>query len=216
MKRNSYILIALFVLAVLAGYFLVGGKSNFKLDQYAPMPPGGSFSLNSAEGEVSLKDFAGKVVLIYFGYTYCPDICPTSLALTGAALKQLNDEELAQVQSIFISVDPNRDKVERLKEYTAFFHPNVLGLTGSKAQIDDIVKRYGAFYQIIGEDNLDALPEDHAQGVIQSGKLKGSASGYVVDHSSQTVLVGKNGEVAAIIAHGTLPDEMNRVIREHL
>ena len=216
MKRNSYILIGLFIVALLAGYFLASGPSGLKLDQYAPMPPGGNFALQSADGEVQLENFADKVVLVYFGYTYCPDICPTSLALTSAALKLLNDEELVQVQSLFISVDPDRDTVERMAEYSAFFHPNILGLTGSKAQIDAMVKRYGAHYQIVNETSGAAIVEGHDQAAIQLGKYKGLGTGYAVDHSSQTVLVGKNGEVQAIIAHGTLPDEMSRVIRKYL
>ncbi len=214
MKRNVIVFSALFIVALLAGYLIAQNKSMLQLDQYAPMPPGGDFSLQSAKGEVALKDLTGKIILIYFGYSYCPDICPTSLALTSAALSELTDEERAQVQAIFISVDPARDTVERLAEYTAFFHPDMLGLTGSKTQIDDIVKRYGAFYRIVDKD--EDIPQDHNQAVIQSGKNKGFKSGYVVDHSSQTVVVGKNGKVQAVLPHGALPDSINQVIRAHL
>ena len=214
MKRNVIVFSALFIIALLAGYLIAQNKSMLRLDQYAPMPPGGDFSLQSATGEVTLKNLTGKIVLIYFGYSYCPDICPTSLALTSAALIELTDTERAQVQAVFISVDPARDTPERLAEYTAFFHPDMLGLTGSKAQIDDIVKRYGAFYRIVDED--EDAPQDHSQAVIQSGKNRGVKSGYVVDHSSQTVVVGKNGKVQAILPHGSLPDAINRVIRAHL
>jgi protein SCO1/2 len=92
------------------------------LDQYAPPMPGGDFILQSHKGPIKLSDFRGKVVLIYFGYTYCPDICPTALALTSSALKELNESELAQIQTLFISVDPERDTPERLDEYTHFGH----------------------------------------------------------------------------------------------
>ena len=84
------------------------------------LPEGGDFTLQSADGPVSLKDFRGKVVLVYFGYTYCPDICPTSLAATAEGLKQLTPEELARVAMIFVSVDPKRDTPARLKEYVNF------------------------------------------------------------------------------------------------
>ena len=75
----------------------------------AALAEGGDFTLQSADGPVSLKDFRGKVVLVYFGYTYCPDICPTSLAATAEGLKLLTPDELARVAMIFVSVDPKRD-----------------------------------------------------------------------------------------------------------
>ena len=96
---------------------------------------GGDFTLQSANGPVSLKDYGGKLVLVYFGYTYCPDICPTSLAATAEGLKQLSPEEQARVAMIFVSVDPKRDTPARLKEYV-----------GSPAVIAEIAKRYGVFY----------------------------------------------------------------------
>ncbi len=156
--------------------------------------PGGDFTLQSLKGSVKLSDFKGKVVLIYFGYTYCPDICPTALALTSAALRELNESELAQTQTLFISVDPERDTPERVDEYAHFFHPNILGVTGEKSKIDDVTKRFGAYYRI----------PDHVSG-----------ENYAVVHSSQTLVIGKDGEIKATIAHGTLPESMLLTIREH-
>ena len=193
MKRSYFILAGLFALAILGGYLFSSGRLN--LDQYAPPMPGGDFTLESYEGPVSLSDFRGKVVLIYFGYTHCPDVCPTALALTSAALKQLDDTELTQIQTLFISVDPARDTPERVNEYAHFFHPNILGLTGSKENIDDITKRFGAYYRI----------PDHVTG-----------ENYAVDHSSQTLVVDKEGEIRAVIAHGTAPEEMLVTIRQSL
>ncbi len=80
-------------------------------------PPGGSFVLQGAAGDVSLTDFRGKLVLIYFGYSFCPDICPMSLSAITMAFNRLAPEELAQVQGIFVSVDPARDSVERVEQY---------------------------------------------------------------------------------------------------
>jgi len=195
MKRNYFILASALILALLAGYMVASNRGTLNIDNYAPRVPGGEFELQSINGPVKLSDFKGKLVLVYFGYTYCPDICPTSLSLTAAALNQLEPEELEQVQALFISVDPARDTVERLDEYAHFFHPSIIGLTGSKAQIDEITKRYGAYYKIV--DN-------------------GSAKDYPVDHSSQTIVVDKNGKIAATIAHGTLPDKMNETLRKYL
>ncbi len=174
---------------------MAANRGGINLDQYAPKVPGGEFELQSINGPVKLSDFKGKLVLVYFGYTYCPDVCPTALSLTGAALAQLPADELAQVQALFISVDPDRDNVTRLDEYAHFFHPSIIGLTGSKAEIDDVTKRYGAYYKIVDT---------------------GSKTDYPVDHSSQTIVVGKDGKIAATIAHGTLPDEVIKTIRPFL
>ena len=103
-----------------------------------PIVEGGDFTLQSASGPVSLKDYRGKLVLVYFGYTFCPDICPTSLAATAEGLKQLSPEELARVAMIFVSVDPKRDTPERLKEYVEFFHPSIVGVTGS-AEVVEVI-----------------------------------------------------------------------------
>ncbi|MCP4009125.1 MAG: redoxin domain-containing protein [Proteobacteria bacterium] len=194
MKKPYFILTGLFVLAVVSGYLFSSGRMTINLDEYAPPMPGGDFTLQSHKGQVKLSDFKGKVVLIYFGYTYCPDVCPTALALTTAALKELNESELAQTQTLFISVDPERDTPDRLVEYAHFFHPNILGITGTKPEIDDITKRFGAYYRI----------PDHVSG-----------GNYAVDHSSQTLVIGKDGEIKATIAHGTLPEPMLLTIREH-
>jgi len=195
MKKSYFVLAGLFALAIAGGYLFSSGRLSLNLDQYAPPMPGGDFTLQSSEGPVKLSGFKGKVVLIYFGYTYCPDICPTALALTSAALQQLDDAELAQIQTLFISVDPARDTPERLNEYANFFHSNILGLTGSKTEIDDITKRFGAYYSI---------PEN------------APAENYAVDHSSQTLIIGKDGEIKEAIPHGTQPQQALVAIRKYL
>jgi protein SCO1 len=157
---------------------------------------GGDFTLQSAGGPVSLSDFKGKVVLLYFGYTYCPDICPTSLVATAAGLKQLSAEEQARVAMIFISVDPERDTPARLKEYVEFFHPNIVGVTGSAESLADIARRYGAFYA--------------KQSVATAG------GGYVVDHSADTYVIGTDGKLVGKIAHATPPEQVAGEIRKHL
>ncbi len=155
-------------------------------------PTGGDFTLQSFDGPVSLHDFRGKVVLVYFGYTSCPDICPTSLAFTSQALNALDKEELARTQVLFISVDPERDTLEKLKEYGPFFHAKVLGLTGSPQDIADAARQYGASYR--KQDT-------------------GSAGGYVVDHSSSTYVIDPNGKLVATLQHGTAPAEVAKAIR---
>lgn len=162
----------------------------------APIAAGGDFTLQSATGPVSLKDFRGKLVLIYFGYTYCPDICPTSLASTAAGLKLLKPEEMAKVAMLFISVDPERDTPARLKEYAEFFDPAIVGVTGTPEVLAEIAKRYGVFYA--------------KQKVATAGE------GYVVDHSSETYLIGADGQLLSKIAHAAPPDQVVAEIRKRL
>ena len=162
----------------------------------AAIAAGGDFTLQSAAGPVSLNDYRGKLVLVYFGYTFCPDICPTSLAATAEGLKQLTPEELAKVGMIFVSVDPKRDTPERLKEYAEFFHPAIVGVTGTAEQIAGIAKRYGVFY---AEQKVDT-----------------AGGGYVVDHSSDTFIVAADGQLVGKIAHATPPDQVVVAIRKYL
>jgi len=157
---------------------------------------GGDFTLTSADGPVALKDFRGRVVLIYFGYTYCPDICPTSLAATAEGLKLLKPEELARVAVIFVSVDPERDTPARLKDYVAFFHPAIVGVTGSPPVLADIAGRYGVIYS--------------RQNVNTAG------GGYVVDHSSETYVVAPDGRLIGRLPHATAPAKVAAEIRHYL
>ena len=162
----------------------------------AAIAAGGDFTLESASGPISLKDYRGKLVLLYFGYTFCPDICPTSLAATAEGLKQLKPEEAARVAMIFISVDPERDTPARLKEYVEFFHPNLVGVTGKPADLAEITKRYGVFYA--------------------KQKVETAGGGYVVDHSSDTYVLGPDGQLLGKIAHATPPDQVVAEIRKRL
>ncbi|PKO48682.1 MAG: SCO family protein [Betaproteobacteria bacterium HGW-Betaproteobacteria-4] len=162
----------------------------------AVIAAGGDFSLQSASGPVALHDYRGKLVLVYFGYTYCPDICPTSLAATAEGLKQLTPEELAKVAMIFVSVDPKRDTPERLKEYVEFFHPAIVGVTGTPENIAEIAKRYGVFYA--------------------EQKVETAGDGYVVDHSADTFVVAADGQLVAKMAHATPPDQVVATVRKYL
>ena len=162
----------------------------------AAAPAGGDFTLQSAGGPVALQDFRGKLVLVYFGYTYCPDICPTALAATAEGLKLLTPDELARVAVIFVSVDPERDTPARLKEYAEFFHPAIVGVTGTPEELAAIARRYGVFYA--------------RQSVETAG------GGYVVDHTSDTYVVGADGKLDGKIAHATPPEQVAAEIRKRL
>lgn len=189
------------VAAVLAA--LVLGLALF-WEPEIPEPPlpratgsaGGEFTLQSADGPVSLQDFRGKLVLLYFGYTFCPDICPTALAATAEGLKQLTPEEAQRVTMLFVSVDPKRDTPAHLKEYAAFFHPGIVGLTGTPEIIADIARRYGVYYA--------------------EQKVATAGDGYVVDHTSDTYVIDPAGRIAGKIAHATPPDQVVAAIRKYL
>jgi protein SCO1/2 len=159
-------------------------------------PTGGDFSLRSHQGRMNLADYRGQVVLLYFGYTWCPDICPTNLGLATMAFNELEADELERVQFLFVSVDPQRDSLERLKEYTDYFHPKILGITGSADEVAQAARRYGAAYRKV----------DQGQ----------SATGYVVDHSADTYLIDPRGKLVATLPHNTPPEIILRQIRGQL
>lgn len=160
--------------------------------QLAEAPSGGDFTLQSSRGDVSLKDFRGKVVLIYFGYTFCPDVCPTSLALMAQALSALQPDERERVQGIFISVDPERDTLDRLKEFAPFFHPAITGITGSPEQVAAVAKQYGSSY-------IKQPPDANGR--------------YAVDHSSITYIVDAQGKLAASLPHASPPQQIIATLR---
>ena len=156
---------------------------------------GGEFTLQSLSGPVSLKDYRGKVTLLYFGYTMCPDVCPTNLSMMSNALMQLSDKELSQVQPIFISVDPKRDTMERLAEYTHYFHPSIVGASDTPEVIKELADRYGVAYQIVIQD--------------------ASATNYVVDHSSETYVIDPQGKLVERLSHAAPPAEILAAIKKY-
>jgi len=164
---------------------------------------GGHFTLTDQDGRrVTDTQFAGKYRLVYFGYSFCPDVCPTDLALIGAGLRRFEARDAARaakVQPIFISVDPARDTPAALKRYVAAFHPRLIGLTGSEAEIARVAREYAVYY--------------HAQPPAPGAP----ANAYLVDHSRMIVLYGPQGEPMAILAEDQGPDgianELDRWVR---
>ena len=145
---------------------------------------GGSFTLVDQNGrQVNDRQFEGKYRVVYFGYTYCPDVCPIDLQNIAKAMQQLDKSDpavAAKVQPIFITVDPERDTPQVMKQYVAAFDPRLIGLTGSKAQIEDVQKKFGIF----------------SQKADRSGSTE-----YAVDHSRIAFLFGPKGEPIAILPH---------------
>lgn len=175
-----------FFFTFLSVFSAISSSDTSELHEYPGLSDkklGGDFILHSSQGEFSLEQFRGKVVLLYFGYTKCPDVCPTSLSLLAQTLNQLNAEELKSVQGVFISVDPKRDSVQVLDNYVSYFHPNLLGVTGSASEIEEVAELYAVQYDEV--------------------ELEGSAFGYAVNHSSATYLITQEGEVRFVFPHQT-------------
>ncbi len=156
---------------------------------------GGDFSLQSYAGQVTLQGLRGKVVLLSFGYTHCPDVCPTGLAFLAMALNELTEEELQQVQGLFVSIDPRRDTLERLKGYGEYFHPNILGVTGDPEAVAQVARQYGVVYRIVGDE---------------------TSSDYVVDHSADTYVIDQEGRLYRTLQYGASGTKILALIRDLL
>ena len=140
-----------------------------------------NFTLDSPEGSLSLKDFRGSVVLLFFGFTSCPDVCPISLSTISHSFSYLTDDELKLSKSLFISLDPERDTLEKLKKYTGYFHPNIIGVTGTMKQLGTVAEIYGVNFE--KKDSPD------------------SALGYVIYHSSKIFVINQQGQLQKTFPH---------------
>lgn len=154
-------------------------------------PVGGPFELVDHSGKRrSDADFRGKLLLVYFGFTFCPDICPTDLQAIGLALDRLGGASDA-VQPLFITLDPDRDTAEHLANYVPFFHPRLIGLTGDKTSIREAARAYKVYY----------------------AKVPMKDSDYTIDHSGFIYLMDRAGQYIGFFPPGTPPDRMANVIR---
>ena len=154
---------------------------------------GGDFTLASAHGPVSLSDYRNKVVMLFFGYTSCPDVCPTDLARMSAVFDQLSDAETKRVVGMFVSVDTDRDTPEHDTKYAAFFHKRIMGLSGSAEAVAAVAKQYYVLYQRVDTED--------------------SALGYTLDHSATTYLIGPQGKVRDLVRHRIEAQEMVEAVR---
>lgn len=146
------------------------------LESEEPLP---DFTLTAADGPVSLSDFRGRYVFLYFGYMFCPDFCPTTMSKLAKVHRDLGDDA-ERMQVIMVSVDPERDTPDALATYAAAFNPTFMGITGTKEEIDLAGEPYGLYYQ----------------------RNEGSAAtGYLVDHSTRTYLIGPDGRALVAYPH---------------
>ena len=135
---------------------------------------------------VSLADFEDRVIVVYFGYTFCPDVCPITLSKLARARAMLGDDA-DEVQVVMVTVDPERDSPEVLREYAARFDPTFLGLTGDPADIDRIATIYGVYYEAVDTT---------------------SQAGYLVDHTSTVMVIDQSGELKLLVSFDATDDEI--------
>jgi len=145
---------------------------------------GGDFELQSSEGPVHLSDYQGKDVLLYFGYTHCPDVCPAALNTMAAAINMLKEAGEDRAAGLFISLDPRRDTPEVAGKFADFFAPEITGLTGSPEQLEQIAGKWRVSYEV---------PEAAAE------------SDYAVEHSTFIYLVNQEGLVVDMFDEKTDP-----------
>ncbi len=158
---------------------------------------GGSFTLVDQNGKtVTAGDFRGRFMLVYFGYTYCPDVCPTTLTTMADAIDIL-DGDGDRVVPVFITVDPERDTPEHLKMYVNYFHPRLVGLTGTTQSVAAAAKAYRIYYAKARQDGA-------------------SGDDYLMDHLSFVFLMGPDGAFRAHFENGIGPEAMAKRIREYL
>ena len=180
-----YAILGLLMAVLLIG---TGGYIWFSGGTPAGTSVGGPFALVNGDGQaVSDKDFRGKYMLVYFGYTFCPDVCPTTLSAVADAMDRLGPKA-ERLRPLFITVDPKRDSPAVVKQFAAAFGPRVEGLTGSAAQIATVAKAYRVYY---AEHRTGPGPDD-----------------YTMDHSSVLYLMGPDGRFIAPIRADMAADQM--------
>ena len=182
------------LLFVVVGFFLLRPYQYHGLLLESPKPAA-DFTLAGAGGkEVKLSDYRGKLVVLYYGYTFCPDVCPTTLAEVTKAVRALG-KKAEDVQVIMVTVDPERDTPERLAEYMAFFNPSFVGLSGTPDQIAEAATPFGIYYQ----------------------KNEGTpASGYLVDHTATVNVLDREGRMRLVWPFGTEGDAMAADLKQML
>jgi len=182
------------------------GLDRNALSEPGTVPIGGPFELINGKGEtVTNEDFGQKYLLVYFGYTYCPDVCPTTLADIDQTLDLLGGNA-DLVQPLFISVDPDRDTPKVVGEYVKAFDERIVGLTGTKQQIQKVAKEFRVTYNKVSSESYNS---DQPSGEVPDKPL---GDDYLVSHSGVTYLTSPDGEYITHFQYGTSPKEMAKAI----
>ncbi|MEP3115427.1 SCO family protein [Nisaea sp.] len=188
-KRTFFFLVGFLGLAlagsITAGYWIVNGGRISEQESAAGLV-GGPFTLTDETGAaLSNEDLKGNYMLVFFGYTYCPDVCPTTLTVMTQALDMLDPEVADKVEPVFITIDPTRDTSKALGDYSQHFHDKIHYLTGTPEQIADVAKAYRVFYQKVESEEF---------------------SDYLMDHSTITYVMGPNGRYVSHFGFDATPE----------
>ncbi|GHE21023.1 SCO family protein [Halomonas urumqiensis] len=158
---------------------------------------GGPVELPSTDGDFSLSQLDDdQLAVLFFGYTYCPDVCPMSMSVVRQAMAELNEDQRDRVVPLLISVDPERDTLERLDEYIAYFGDRFIGATGSQQQLEELAERYGVVWRKV--------------------QTPDSAMDYTVDHSSSLYLVDRDGVVQKRVLYSPTPHALLSALQTEL
>ncbi|ATJ81092.1 SCO family protein [Halomonas beimenensis] len=161
------------------------------------LPEGGPIELPSTQGEFSLRQLdEDQLAVVFFGYTWCPDVCPMSLAVVRQARGALPEAQRERVVPLMVSVDPERDTLARLEEYLAYFGEAFIGATGSQAQLEDIAERYGVVWRKV--------------------ETPDSALDYTVDHTASLYLVDAAGEIRRRVLHSPTPGPLQAALEAEI
>lgn len=176
----SFLLIGLVGLGVV----LFSEPVSFRGTTYGePYPPAKEIALTRSDGtNFRLSDLRGKAVLVFFGYTSCPDVCPTTLAELKLALEKLGEDKADQVEVVFVTVDPARDTRERVEDYVSHFNPHFIGVSGTETELAKVWNGYGVFREIVEGS---------------------SATNYLVDHTARVTLIDQAGNLRVSFAFDT-------------
>lgn len=214
MKRISILIAmagAVLAISLLSGPYLSTGKAQGTVgsDVDAPASNRGPFTLVDHDGQpVTERAFLGTYMLVFFGYTHCPDVCPTDLQTMSIAMDMLGTAG-EKVQPIFITIDPERDSVETMAAYVGNFHPRLVGLTGTRAQVAAAATVYGVrfrkFYPWEVDDDGGDGDSENQDGVD-----------YLMDHSASIYLIGPDGGGLSRYPHGILPEDIAADVREFM
>lgn len=189
-------LLLLAALLTLSGFILSGcgpSEADFNGAYLDPPLPVRDVALAGADGPVRLSDFRGQLVVLSFGYTSCPDVCPATLADLARTRALLEAEAARAVQVVFVSVDPGRDRPARAATYAAAFDSSFVGLSGAPADVATAATAYGVFYDRAETDS--------------------TAAGYLVDHTATTYVLDRAGRTRLLWPFGTAPDAMATDLR---
>ena len=192
--KKVILFLALIVSPIFLSSVLINSSSFASIPTKQIIPFGGDFQLTDQNNQAfNLKQLRGKVVMMFFGYTSCPEVCPTELSKMVSTLKSLG-ADADKVQALFVSVDPERDSVTTINRYLKGFRSNLIGLTGSKAEIDQVTQQYKVTYKA----------------------MKMMGKDYHVQHSANIFVINDDGKLDTIVPYGMPYEHVTKVVKSLL